>query len=230
MTEVQSENTDLKANYAAQVAADLAHNAKEQERIRTEVAALDEQLRALEEDRALLENMERALVGGTSAAAAAPAEASAPAAAAIPRQAAAKSKRSQEKKPRTPVKASAKAAGKASGKASAKAPAQAKKPAAKAANGKAPEGRSLPTVGEVIRTYLVGQSEPRSTAEITGALGDSHPERAIKSTVVRTTVENLVAKGLVERSKQGSSVFYTAVTQSADNASEAVAVEAGTAD
>jgi len=46
--------------------------------------------------------------------------------------------------------------------------------------------------------------------QITTALTQAHPDRTIKTTVVRTTLENLVAKSRVHRTKQGSSVFYTA--------------------
>ncbi|MGI5041680.1 hypothetical protein ACM9HB_35195, partial [Streptomyces sp. JAC128] len=41
------------------------------------------------------------------------------------------------------------------------------------------------------------------------ALGQAHPDRNIKTTVVRTTVEGLVAKSHAQRTKQGSSVYYT---------------------
>lgn len=67
-----------------------------------------------------------------------------------------------------------------------------------------------PTLVELIHDHLSGQSEPRSAAEITSTLSGSHPERGIKATVVRTTVEGLVAKGRAQRSKQGTSVYYTA--------------------
>jgi len=42
------------------------------------------------------------------------------------------------------------------------------------------------------------------------ALTQAHPDRTIKTTVVRTTVEGLVARSHAHRTKQGSSVFYTA--------------------
>ncbi|MEU6098600.1 hypothetical protein [Streptomyces sp. NPDC047079] len=47
-------------------------------------------------------------------------------------------------------------------------------------------------------------------AEVATALGQAHPERGIKTTVVRTTLEGLVAKNQAKRTKQGASVFYTA--------------------
>ncbi|MFF6996424.1 BlaI/MecI/CopY family transcriptional regulator [Streptomyces sp. NPDC008313] len=67
-----------------------------------------------------------------------------------------------------------------------------------------------PTLVSLVHDHLRSQSEPRSAAEIATALDRAHPDRTVKATVVRTTVEGLVAKGLVERGKQGSSVFYVA--------------------
>ncbi|MFV5997980.1 hypothetical protein ACNPQM_37810, partial [Streptomyces sp. NPDC056231] len=52
------------------------------------------------------------------------------------------------------------------------------------------------------------------------ALAQAHPDRGVKTTVVRTTLEGLVAKSQAQRTKQGSSVFYTAA-----DVSEPVAVE-----
>ncbi|MGK3944698.1 BlaI/MecI/CopY family transcriptional regulator [Streptomyces sp. RP5T] len=57
---------------------------------------------------------------------------------------------------------------------------------------------------------ITTSSTPSRSIEITAALDQSHPERGIKNTVVRTTVENLVAKGQAQRTKQGRSVYYTA--------------------
>ncbi|MFB7493365.1 hypothetical protein ACFC09_01445 [Streptomyces sp. NPDC056161] len=82
----------------------------------------------------------------------------------------------------------------------------AKKTAVKAASAKA----SQPTLVELVRRHLTAQSEPRSAAEVTSALATAHPERGVKPTVVRTTLEGLVAKNAAQRTKQGSSVYYTA--------------------
>ncbi|MFI6564358.1 BlaI/MecI/CopY family transcriptional regulator [Streptomyces sp. NPDC050534] len=73
----------------------------------------------------------------------------------------------------------------------------------------ATETSARPTLVDLVRGHLAEEGEPRSTAEITAALNETQPGRTIKKTVVRTTVEGLVAKGLVQRSKQGSSVYYT---------------------
>ncbi|MFD9204225.1 BlaI/MecI/CopY family transcriptional regulator, partial [Streptomyces anthocyanicus] len=78
-----------------------------------------------------------------------------------------------------------------------------------AESGAAKTAAAKPTLVELIREHLGRQSEPRSSAEVATALAQAHPEREIKPKVVRTTVEGLVAKGQVQRSKQGSSVFYT---------------------
>lgn len=62
---------------------------------------------------------------------------------------------------------------------------------------------------ELIRRHLTEQGEPRSAVEISTALSQAHPERGIKTKVVRVTLEGLVAKSLAQRTKQGHSVFYT---------------------
>ncbi|MEU9955384.1 BlaI/MecI/CopY family transcriptional regulator [Streptomyces sp. NPDC050982] len=202
MSEVESATTELKTQYAAQVAADLERNTKEQERIGAEVAALQEQLSALEHDQALLVNLQRTLGAESLEQAGSSKEESVTAAKpSLPRQASAETKSGRRKK----------ATASKPKKAAAKTPeAKASAPAAK-----------LPTLVELIHSHLGRQSEPRSSAEISTALAQAHPDRDIKPKVVRTTVEGLVAKGHVQRTKQGSSVFYTAAeTPAADNSAE----------
>ncbi|MDQ0772413.1 hypothetical protein QF026_000879 [Streptomyces aurantiacus] len=190
MSEVESAATELKSQYAAQVSADLDRNTKEQERIGAEVVALEEQLRALRHDQTLLAELQRALGGDGST----PAPS-------VPRQAtAAKRKKAATTKPAAKP-AATKAAGSGAPKAAADSTAG-KPDTAKSAAAK-------PTLVELIREHLGRQSEPRSSAEVATALAEAHPEREIKPKVVRTTVEGLVAKGQVQRTKQGSSVFYT---------------------
>ncbi|MGW5770435.1 BlaI/MecI/CopY family transcriptional regulator [Streptomyces longwoodensis] len=89
-----------------------------------------------------------------------------------------------------------------SAKSPASTPAESHKPAA------APADR--PTLVDLVREHLAEQSEPRSAAEIATTLGRAHTDRAVKPTVVRTTLEALVAKGQAQRTRQGRSVFYTA--------------------
>ncbi|WP_051852810.1 BlaI/MecI/CopY family transcriptional regulator [Streptomyces aureocirculatus] len=72
----------------------------------------------------------------------------------------------------------------------------------------------------MLRTHLAQQSEPCSAAEISSALGQDHPDRNIKNTVVRTSLKGLVAKGHARRTKQGSSVFYTAAATQKPAAAE----------
>ncbi|MDQ1023525.1 hypothetical protein QF035_001107 [Streptomyces umbrinus] len=201
MSEVESATTELKTQYAAQVAADLERNTKEQERIGAEVAALQEQLSALQHDQSLLVNLQRTLGAESLEAGSSEGEGVTAAKPSLPRQASTETKSGRRKKATAakPKKAAAKTA---EPKASA--------PAAK-----------LPTLVELIHNHLGRQSEPRSSAEISTALAQAHPDRDIKPKVVRTTVEGLVAKGHVQRTKQGSSVFYTAAeTPAADNSAE----------
>ncbi|TPQ19068.1 hypothetical protein [Streptomyces sporangiiformans] len=88
------------------------------------------------------------------------------------------------------------------------APSKAAAPKKSAATAEAPK-TAQPTLVELIRRHLTEQSEPRSAAEIATALGKAQPDRSIKTTVVRTSLEGLVAKSQAQRTKQGSSVFYT---------------------
>lgn len=85
-----------------------------------------------------------------------------------------------------------------------------RKPAArKAAVRNAVSQPAQPTLVELVRRHLTEQREPRSAAEVAEALVRAHPERGIQTKVVRTTLENLVARNGAQRTKQGSSVFYT---------------------
>jgi hypothetical protein len=84
-----------------------------------------------------------------------------------------------------------------------------KSAAPKSAASKAPK-KDQPTLVELIRRHLTEQSEPRSAAEVATALTQAHPDRRIQTNVVRTTLEGLVAKSNAQRSRQGSSVYYTA--------------------
>lgn len=174
--------TDVKAQYTAQVAADLERNSKEQERIGAEIAGLQEQLEALRRNQAVLMSMQTAL-GGEGAVATEETAADSPTAA-VPQQ-----------RPASPRQRSRK-----EGSAKAKKPADT--PAAKTVK--------APTLGELILGDLRRHTEPRSASEVTDTLAQAHPERETKAKVVRMALESLVAKGLVERAKQGRSVFYSA--------------------
>lgn len=66
--------------------------------------------------------------------------------------------------------------------------------------------------GKVVVDYLVTHGEPRSAAEVTEALEELYPEQVWKRPAVRQNLEQLVAKGQVNRTAQGRSVFYTAAS------------------
>ncbi|MFR0354994.1 hypothetical protein [Streptomyces sediminimaris] len=183
-----SASSELTSQYAAQVSGDLERNVKEQDRIGAEIAELQAQLAALQHDHSVLLNMQQVL--GITPAPAEPAAEPAvePAAepAASPRTKPRSRKAGTSSRRRTATRASAKKA----------------RPAA--------EPPARPTLVDLVRGHLAEQREPRSTSEIAAALSQEHPDRPVKNTVVRTTVEGLVAKGLAQRTKQGSSVYYTA--------------------
>ncbi|WP_109030864.1 hypothetical protein [Streptomyces rubrogriseus] len=258
--------TELASQYSVQVTDDLERNVKEQERVSTEITALQQQLAALQHDHALLVNMQQALgiTPQPAQTAPAPESASSTGAATVPaprgsaapqsetagrtrgrktttapRRAAAPkpgAKPASKPKAKKATKSTATATTKATTKATAKtdpkadpkpstktgtkaapdavstAPAKsAAKPAGKpAAKKAAARATAQPTLVELVREHLVGQREPRSAAEVTTALSEAHSGRTVKTTVVRTTLEGLVAKNQAQRTKQGTSVYYTA--------------------
>ncbi|MEV5474496.1 hypothetical protein AB0L66_19350 [Streptomyces sp. NPDC052207] len=224
MSQSTTAATGLSSQYAAQVTSDLERNVKEQERISTDIAALQQELASLQSDHSVLVNVQQAL-GINSApvqSAATPEATTVPAPREKTSAEPSTGKRARAKKTDAPATdkkpAAQKTASKAAPKPAAKsAPKTAAKTEAKTgskAAGKAETAKAaLPTLVELIRRHLTEQSEPRSAAEVSTALDQAHPERGIKTTVVRTTLENLVARTQAHRSKQGSSVYYTAPTQ-----------------
>lgn len=196
MPETTFPSSEITSQYTAQVAQDLERNTKEQDRIGAEIAALQEQLLGLQHDHTILVNMQKALGASETPTEAAPA----PEDAAVPSP--------RRRSPAKPAAAKRSRAKKAGTEQSSKTP---KKTAAKAAVSKT----AKPTLVELIRSHLAKQNEPRSAAEIATTLGQAHPDRGVKTTVVRTTLEGLVAKSQAQRTKQGSSVFYTAADSSA---------------
>jgi hypothetical protein len=233
MTDSTSDTTELASHYIAQVTGDLERNVKEQERIGTEIAALEEQLAVLRRDHAVLLSMQQALGATTPVAPAAPATAvSVPTpreeTPVRPRRARKAAPQANKKAPaarKAPTTRPAADKGKSTGKAKAtskvtdKTMVTAKDTVKDTVKGKS---SARPTLVELVQGHLAEQNEPRSAAEVASALGAAHPERDIKANVVRTTLEGLVAKNRAQRSKQGSSVFYTAAG-TADNAADTAA-------
>jgi hypothetical protein len=182
--------TSVTSQYATQVAQDLELNTKEQERIGAELSALQAQLRILQDDQSVLHSIQKTLGSRPASAPSTPEPSTS-----LPQQASGKNTITR----RAPSKApSAK-----------KTTVQAKKEKTQGAKSKAAKASAQPTLIALIRIHLEQQKEPRSAAEVTSALAQAHPQRTIKSTVVRTTLENLVAKSQAHRSKQGASVLYT---------------------
>lgn len=183
MAETAVGTTELSSQYAAQVAGDLERNLKEQDRISGEIEAFQAQLSALQHDHTVLVSIQQAI--------GVPATPPAPTAVPAPRKkgsGSAEQAKAKRTGPGTPRQTSKKGA----------------------AKGAPPAASSVsPTLVELLREHLASQSGPRSAAEIATTLGQQHPRRTIKTTVVRTTLEGLVAKSQAQRSKQGNSVFYS---------------------
>ncbi|PWI05618.1 hypothetical protein DIZ27_38365 [Streptomyces sp. NWU339] len=81
-----------------------------------------------------------------------------------------------------------------------------------------------PALGELLLTVLGKHAgQPRTAGEVAGGLEREYPERARDINTVRNTLERLVAKSRVERTKQKHTVLYTAVTESVPAADDAAA-------
>ncbi|MGY5052061.1 hypothetical protein ACWDE0_41845 [Streptomyces sp. 900105755] len=192
MPESTAHTTELTSQYISQVANDLDRNVKEQQRVTEELAVLQEQLATLQRDHTVLVNMQQALGAPTTAPGPTRTDS-----AVVP----------------SPRKKSAPVAG--ARRSAKKAPVQ--KPQGK----KTTATTAQPKLVDLIHQHVAGQSEPRSAVEIAEALRQAHTGRAIDTKVVRTTLENLVAKSRVHRTKQGSSVFYTAADAPGQEAASA---------
>ncbi|MFF9091118.1 hypothetical protein ACF1BE_33100 [Streptomyces sp. NPDC014991] len=198
MSESSVTATELTSQYIRQVADDLERNAEEQERVSTQITSLQQQLAALQHDHKVLTSMRQALGAPAEGTGAVPA----PSAPVLP-------------SPRE--RATAAAGTPRQGKGGVTAPSDtAKRSPKKAAAGKPAAKAARPTLITLVGRHLADQTEPRSAAEIAAALGQGHPDRDIRTTVVRTTLENLVARSQAQRTKQGNSVFYTAGPSTAE--------------
>lgn len=216
MPENSTAATDLTSQYTAQVATDLERNVKEQERVASEITALKERLTALQRDHTILVNVQQALSLPPAPDGRAPEHEPEPAGTAGEETAsgtatvpAPRSKDGAGPRTAKPRRAKKTAARTAPGKQTRK-PSAPKVPKGKRSTAPADTGDDGPTLVDLVRRHLDEQKEPRSAAEVADALGSAHPQRTIRTTVVRSTLESLVARNQAQRTKQGSSVFYTA--------------------
>ncbi|MER7666299.1 MULTISPECIES: hypothetical protein [unclassified Streptomyces] len=220
----------LQSHYAQQVAADLENNSSEQERIRSEVAALQAQLETLQKDHELLVSMQAAL-GGTPAKSTKAAKDAKPAKTATGAKGATVPKARRASGSATTVAATtAKDQSKAAKKPAATTTAKsstAPRTTTAAKSGTAPKTTATP-LRELAVGILGRRQEPWSAAEVTEELTRAHPDRPLTVQLVRNALEASVAKNQSERSKQQNSVYYTAVGKKA--AADEPAVAASTPD
>ncbi|WP_308343623.1 hypothetical protein [Streptomyces sp. MK37H] len=190
--DTSADNTNLKSQYAAQINTDLERNSADHERLSAEITALQQQLLVLEKNRALLLGMRQSL--GDEATGDVPENTDVSGSddgASGARKSADRSTTDNPKKKTDTT--SGKRKGTESGRSRTKRVREA----------------GVPTLRDLIRDDLAQHAEPRSAAEVTAALTQALPDREVKATVVRSTLESLVAKGEAHRTKQQRSVFYS---------------------
>ncbi|KQZ19974.1 hypothetical protein AB0K86_17525 [Streptomyces clavifer] len=194
-----SENTStstISADYAQRITDDLAANRSEQDRARAELTRLQDALVQLETGEQILVKMQEVLGGGSTKPAV---------------------RKSKDRKVAAVPAARSPKSRTASPKGGRKQKAQADQ-GAPADGGAATKVAGDPTWRELVTGYLTTQREPKSAAEVTSALAESHPQRKTQVAVVRNTLEQGVAHGLLERSKQGRSVYYSPVSATTSDA------------
>lgn len=173
-------------DYAQRVTKDLSENRGEQERVRAELARLQSELARLEESEVLLTKMQEVLGGAP--------------------------------KPPTTKKRKSKAAAIPAARSTSETPTVKGRNSGRKAGAQkkaSPRKPGEPTWLDRTTAYLADQSEPKSAAEVTSALAEAHPERTVPAALVRNSLEQGVAQGRVERSKQGRSVFYSSIAAAA---------------
>ncbi|MCF3134767.1 hypothetical protein [Streptomyces olivochromogenes] len=206
------EAATIQEKYAGRFASELETNRSEQENLRARL----KQLQAEEE---MLLRLQSALAGATAGSGSATGGA-ADAAVTEPQDPAHASAVLEEAgvpQPRHPKTGSPAApAKKAAAKRTAPARKAAKETAAKKTTAKGPAGKPAadkaagPSLGDLLKQILDKHpGQPRTAAEVTIELEQEYPERARNTTIVRNTLERLVAKSAVERTKQKSTVLYT---------------------
>ncbi|MFD9306688.1 hypothetical protein ACFWCB_29180 [Streptomyces sp. NPDC060048] len=195
MTTASNNAARIKADYAQQISGDLSANRTAQEQARVELQRLQEELIQMEENEQVLLKMQEAL--GIAAESVTP-------------QVAKRVAR------RTSVPAARSASPKSEKTAALKSEAgtvsQTREAAAKARTPKKTEG---PSWLELVTDVITQQTEPKSAAEVTDMLSAAHPARKVQAAVIRNTLEQGVARGLLERSKQGRSVYYNSTSSTA---------------
>ncbi|PWI06701.1 hypothetical protein DIZ27_31805 [Streptomyces sp. NWU339] len=229
-TEPEEPTQSLQSQYAAQFADHLAASREEQARLRRRLEQLEADeawlVKALETVSAPADAGARASEGepappqDNTSGPTEPAEAAEPSEAADVEASAAVPQQRQDKPAKTAAKKTT------AKKATANKPG-AKKAAAKqtpAAKKTTATKTGEPSLGELLLSVLGRHAgQPRTASEVAGDLEREYPERARDINTVRNTLERLVAKSRIERTKQKHTVLYTAATEPAPAADDAAA-------
>ncbi|MFE2850209.1 hypothetical protein ACFXJO_03650 [Streptomyces lavendulae] len=201
-------NTPIQSKYAEQLAADLATNQAEQAMLTARLSQLQAEEKWLT---AAMESMPP--VGDAPAPKGAELVAAVPVADGVAEAAVPKPRANKKADGAGPAKKDAAAPAKktaASKKTPAKKTVAAKKAAATVPAVEEAVKPSGPTLGQLLSDLLSLQpGEPQKVSEIRTELEKAHPERAKSDPVVRSALESLVKKGVLEKSTQQGTVFYT---------------------
>ncbi|MER6464548.1 hypothetical protein ABT278_29360 [Streptomyces sp. NPDC001228] len=207
------EAATIQDKYAGRFASELESNRREQSDLRA-------RLKRLQAEEEVLLRLQNALTSATdgphSDAGAADAAASEPQAtthtSAVPEEVAVpRPRRKQASRPAAPARKAAGERRPTGGVVKEPAGEKTAAEAAGALTNKSPVDKAAePSLSELLKQILDRHpGEPHTAAEIAGELEKEYPERTRKVTIVRNTLERLVARSAIERAKQKSTVLYT---------------------
>ncbi|MGV9253611.1 hypothetical protein [Streptomyces sp. NPDC003697] len=210
--------TTIQDRYAQQVTADLEKNRAEQQEVTTQLQLLQTRLEQLRSEETWLAGVQASLAGPGGAQDSSPADDGAECGSSeTPEQASLPQQLGRGRKKVAQPAGGRRTAQKRTAAETATKKVTAKKTSAQAAGAKsAVSTAATPALGVLLKAILDGHAgEPRTALEIGEELERRYPERARNVTIVRNTLERLVAKGEIERTRQKRTVLYSSTDRSA---------------
>ncbi|WP_331725928.1 hypothetical protein [Streptomyces sp. NBC_00470] len=209
-----AKKTPIQDDYVQRFTDDLANTRKEQEEVTAQISGLRERLEQLRTDEAWLTQVLQGMpAAGGSTKVPAPAQPASgeTTAAAVPDQV------EPARETPTPAKSGAtpgqskKSTGKSPVKKTATAKTATKPIPAPTGAAKKTTAKAKPALHElVLKILLAAPGEPHVTSEVHKKVTKEHPERNASGQMVRNSLDTLVKRKLVEKTKQKSSAMYTA--------------------
>ncbi|MEU6807729.1 hypothetical protein ABZ920_01625 [Streptomyces sp. NPDC046831] len=217
MTDETGANT-IQDRYAQQVTTDLEKNRAEQQEVTAQLQTLHTRLEHLRLEETWLAGVQASLAGPGGAQDSSPADDEADCGSSeTPEQSSLPQQLGRTRKKAAQPAGGRRTAQKKTAAETATKKVTAKKTSAQAAGAKsAVSTTTTPVLGVLLKAIVDGHAgQPRTALEIGEELERRYPERARAVTIVRNTLERLVAKSEIERTRQKRTVLYSSTDRSA---------------